>query len=190
MLKKPCVCSRGHISSPITMKHGQKFFLDEISDEYKNGSCLVKTWLLGQILEKPCVCTTDQIFGLILMKLLKMVHVRSQCRSQAQIIEDPMLVTKGCDLNPCSLMLYQTIQKAQVSDSRAIMVLLFLVSNRNGAKECLTKVCKNLCLDDIFDETRNLLHWCVNLIHWDKLIETTIWLWCSTNWFRLFFFIL
>ena len=28
-----------------------------------------KTRSLGQILEKPCVCTRDQIFGLILMKL-------------------------------------------------------------------------------------------------------------------------
>ena len=28
-----------------------------------------KTRSLGQILEKPCVCSGDQIFGLILMKL-------------------------------------------------------------------------------------------------------------------------
>ena len=33
------------------------------------GHVELKTRLLGQILEKPCVCTRDKIFGLILMKL-------------------------------------------------------------------------------------------------------------------------
>ena len=28
-----------------------------------------KTWSLGQILEKPCVCTRDKIFSLIFIKL-------------------------------------------------------------------------------------------------------------------------
>ena len=64
---------------------------------------------LGQILEKPCVCSRDQIFGLILMKqacseffasmksctYLKMGHVESKTRSLGQIIEDHMLVTEG-----------------------------------------------------------------------------------------------
>ena len=62
---------------------------------------------LGQILEKPCVRSRDQIFGLILMKLdqsvcldeslyiFEMGHVGSKSRSRGQIIEDPMLVTKG-----------------------------------------------------------------------------------------------
>ena len=66
-----------------------------------------KTRPLGHILEKACVCSKDQIFGLILMKLgqafcfdeilyiLKMGHVGSKIRSLGQIIEDPMLVTKG-----------------------------------------------------------------------------------------------
>ena len=66
-----------------------------------------KTRSLGQTLEKPCVCSRDQIFGLILMKLvqsfclyetlyiLKMGHIGSKTRSLGQIIEDPMLVTKG-----------------------------------------------------------------------------------------------
>ena len=65
-----------------------------------------KTRSLGQILEKPCVCSGDQIFGLILEKLrvfasmkscicLKMGHVESKTRSLGQIIEDPMLVTEG-----------------------------------------------------------------------------------------------
>ena len=37
-----CVCSRGHIFSPIIMKLGQNVCLDEISDETENGSCRVK----------------------------------------------------------------------------------------------------------------------------------------------------
>ena len=51
------------------MKLGQNFCLDRISDEYENGSWRVKGRSLGQILEKPCMCSQDQIFGLILMKL-------------------------------------------------------------------------------------------------------------------------
>ena len=42
ILEKPCVRSRGHIFSPIIMKHGQNVFLDKISDEFKNGSFRVK----------------------------------------------------------------------------------------------------------------------------------------------------
>ena len=81
------------------MKLGQNFCLDEISDETKTGYVGSKTRSLGQILEKPCVCSRDQIFGLIPMKLkvfasmksctfLKMGHVRSKSRSQDQIIEE------------------------------------------------------------------------------------------------------
>ena len=51
------------------MKLGQNICLDEISDEYENLSCQVKTRSLGQIFEKLCVCSRDQIFGLIVMKL-------------------------------------------------------------------------------------------------------------------------
>ena len=61
-----------------------------------------------------------------------MGHVASKTRPLGQIIEDPMLVTNGCDLNPCSLMLYHTIRKAQVSDSRAIMALLFTETGRQS----------------------------------------------------------
>ena len=38
----PCVCSRGHIFSPILMKLGQNICLNEILDEIENGSCQVK----------------------------------------------------------------------------------------------------------------------------------------------------
>ena len=58
---------------------------------------------LGQMLEKPYLCSRDQIFCLILMKLgqsvyldeilyiLKMGHVGSKSRSLGQIKEDPAL---------------------------------------------------------------------------------------------------
>ena len=42
ILEKPCVSSRSHIFSLIIMKHGHNVYLDEISDEIENGSCLVK----------------------------------------------------------------------------------------------------------------------------------------------------
>ena len=42
ILEKPCVRSRGHIFSWILMKVGQDVCLDDISDEFKNGSRGVK----------------------------------------------------------------------------------------------------------------------------------------------------
>ena len=69
MLEKLCVCSRGHIFSPILMKLGQNVCLDKISEEFEIGSCGVKTRSLGQILEKPCVRSRGHIFSPILMKL-------------------------------------------------------------------------------------------------------------------------
>ena len=42
ILKKPCVCSRGHIFSLIVMKLGQNVCLDKNSNESETGSCLVK----------------------------------------------------------------------------------------------------------------------------------------------------
>ena len=42
MLDKPCVRSRGHIFSLIIMKLNKKVCLDEILDEFENGSRLVK----------------------------------------------------------------------------------------------------------------------------------------------------
>ena len=76
ILQKTCVPFRGQIFSPIIMKLCQNVFLDEISDEFKNGSCLVKklgqvrskTRSVGQILEKPCVCSRGHTFSPIIMK--------------------------------------------------------------------------------------------------------------------------
>ena len=42
ILKKPCVCSRGHIFNPIVMKLGQNDCLDEISYRFENRSCASK----------------------------------------------------------------------------------------------------------------------------------------------------
>ena len=61
----------------------------------------------------------------------KMGHVRSKTRLLGQMIEEFMLVTKGCDLNPCHLMLYHSIQKAQVRNTMAIMALLSCLLNKN-----------------------------------------------------------
>ena len=68
-LEKPCIRSRGHISSLILMIIGQNDCLDEISDDLENGSCRSKTRSLGQILKKSCVRSRGLIFGLMLMKL-------------------------------------------------------------------------------------------------------------------------
>ena len=51
------------------MKLGQNVCVDEISDEFENGSCQVKARSLGQILEKPFVRSRGHIFSLIILKL-------------------------------------------------------------------------------------------------------------------------
>ena len=57
ILEKPCVCSKGHIFSTISMKLGQNVCLKEMSYGSENGSCRFKNRSLGQILQKPCVCS-------------------------------------------------------------------------------------------------------------------------------------
>ena len=52
ILEKPCVCSRGHIFSPIIMKLGQNVCLDEILDEFQNGSCWDKNYVTRSNLRK------------------------------------------------------------------------------------------------------------------------------------------
>ena len=42
ILEKPCVCSKGHVFSPIIIKLGQNVCLDEISAKSENRSCWVK----------------------------------------------------------------------------------------------------------------------------------------------------
>ena len=103
----------------------------------KMGHVGSKARSLVQFLEKPCVCSRGHIFSAVLMKFgqnvclskildeLKMGHMGSKSRSQGQIIEEPMLVTKGLRFKSLLFNLYHTIRKAQVSDSRAIITLLF-----------------------------------------------------------------
>ena len=62
-----CLRSRGHIFSQIIMKCGQNFCLEEISDEFENGSCWAKTRSLGQISETLCVRFRGQIFSPIIL---------------------------------------------------------------------------------------------------------------------------
>ena len=62
ILEKPCVRCRDHIFRLI-MKLDQNVCPDKISDEFENGSCLVKkTRSLGQILEK-IVYTLEATFS-------------------------------------------------------------------------------------------------------------------------------
>ena len=42
ILGKPCLSSRGHIFSPILMKHLQNVCLDKILNDLENDSCRVK----------------------------------------------------------------------------------------------------------------------------------------------------
>ena len=51
------------------MKVGQDVCLDDISDEFENGSRGVKTRSPDEILEKPCVRSRGHIFSRILMKV-------------------------------------------------------------------------------------------------------------------------
>ena len=51
------------------MKFGQNFRILKSQKNTKMGLVVSKIRSLDQILEKPCVCSRDQIFRLILMKL-------------------------------------------------------------------------------------------------------------------------
>ena len=72
-----CVDSRGHIFSPIIMKHGQNVCLDKISDQFENGSCRLTRHdpfsNLSEInrsnLGKTLCTPRGHIFTLIIMKL-------------------------------------------------------------------------------------------------------------------------
>ena len=56
MLEKPSECLRGHIFSQIHMKNGQNVCLDQILDEYENGSCWKKNLVTSSNLRKA-LCT-------------------------------------------------------------------------------------------------------------------------------------
>ena len=69
MLEKPCARARGHIFSPIIMKHGQNVCVDESRTRVKMGHVGSKTSSLGKMIEKPCVRLRGHIFSPIIMKL-------------------------------------------------------------------------------------------------------------------------
>ena len=83
------------------------FVLIKSQTSSKLGHVGSKTRSLGQILEKPCVCTLGQIFILIIMKLgqnvcldkisdnLKIIYVVSKTRSLGQILEKPCVRSRG-----------------------------------------------------------------------------------------------
>ena len=52
MSEEPCMCSRGYIFSQMTMKLGQNVCLDEIFDDFENGSCRVKKKVTSSNLRK------------------------------------------------------------------------------------------------------------------------------------------
>ena len=69
------------------MKHNQNVYLNKkkISDESKIGHVRLKTRSLGQILEKPCVCSRGHIFSPIFMKLGHNVCLKPLLKSQTSL---------------------------------------------------------------------------------------------------------
>ena len=57
------------------MKLGQNVCLDEISDEFQNSYVGSKTRSLGQMLQKPYVCSRGHNLNLFIMKLDKNVYL-------------------------------------------------------------------------------------------------------------------
>ena len=55
------------------MKLVQNVCLDKISDEFEIGSKWIKTRSLGEILEKPCVCSRGHILCSMIVKLCQNV---------------------------------------------------------------------------------------------------------------------
>ena len=69
ILAKPCVRSRGHISSPIIMKLDQNVCLDEISIKIKNELCWVKNLVIRSNVRKTLCMFQRPHFSRIIMKL-------------------------------------------------------------------------------------------------------------------------
>ena len=136
LLKNLVYTLEATFSVRLSWKFVRMFVFIKSCTSLKMGHDGSKTRSLAQTLEKPCVCSGDQIFGLILMKLvqsfavmkpctfLKIDHIGSKTRSLGQIIEYPMLVTKGLWFKSLLLNSILIIRKAEVSDSRFIMALL------------------------------------------------------------------
>ena len=87
-----------------------------------------KTKSLGQILEKPCVCSSGQIFNPIIMEPSQIVcldeisdefengHVGSKTRSLCHILEKPCMHSRGHIFSPIIMKLGQNICLYKTSD--------------------------------------------------------------------------
>ena len=68
ILHKPRVRCRCHIFSPIIIKISQDVCLDEIWDESKHWSCLIKNYVAWSNLRKTMLHSRGHIFSQIIMK--------------------------------------------------------------------------------------------------------------------------
>ena len=136
------------------MKLGQNACLDEISDKFDIGSCVVKTRSLDQILDKPCVRSRGNIFGTMVMKLifrytwnlirmfalmisrmsLKMDHVKSKTRSLGQILEKPCVLSRG---HIFSLIIMKLDQNVFLMKSRTSLKIGHVGSKTNSQSQIL-----------------------------------------------------
>ena len=104
------------------MRLGQNFCLDEISDNLKIGHGGSQTMSLGQVLEKPCICSRGHIFSPIIVKLGQNVcldEILDELESGSCLVKNSVT----------SLNFRITVQKAQMSDFRAIMALFLTHSH-------------------------------------------------------------
>ena len=94
----------------------------------KMGHVGSKTRLLGQILEKPCVCSTNHILSRIFMKLdedlcldeisneLEKWSCCSKTRSLGQILEKPCVHCRGQIVSPIIIRLVQNVCLDEISE--------------------------------------------------------------------------
>ena len=65
IIEKPFVCSRGHIIRWILKKFGQYVCLDEISNNFENGSWWVKNWVTRSNLKENLVYPLEARFSVL-----------------------------------------------------------------------------------------------------------------------------
>ena len=192
ILEKLCVRSGGHIFSRIIMKLGQNVYLNEISEEFKNGSRWVKnvglkTRSLGQILEKPYVHSRGHIFSPIIMKFGQNVcldkisdefekgHVRLKTRSLGQIFGKPCVRCRG---HIFSLIIMKLGQNVCLMKSQTSSKMGHVWSRTMSLGQILEKPCvcsrgyifsliimelgQNVCPDETLHDSENGLCWVKN----------------------------
>ena len=133
---------------------------------------------LGQILEKPCVCSRGHIFGPIIMKLgqnvcldvildsLKMCHVRTKSRSLGQMLEKCCVRSRGHIFSPIIMVRMFVLMKSWTSSKTC-----FVRSETRSLGQNLENLCvcsrghifgpiimkpgQNICLDEISNKFEN-----------------------------------